>query len=194
MSSIFWLTILGLLIIGLYGLLAVRNLFKLIITLQILVKAAVLALVVAGQVSGRIQLGQSLAVTVIVADFSFIGIGGGSAVKNFQSIVYSVSVRITHDRRQIRLAFKQIRKSIAILILRADKESWRRMAEDTTALDVAHRIFRVKTGFRFKTVRNSVPIRIRIADVCSELFFIVIGQAIAVAILAIIIVIVVTLI
>lgn len=68
MSSIFWLTILGLLIIGLYGLLAVRNLFKLIITLQILVKAAVLALVVAGQVSGRIQLGQSLAVTVIVAD------------------------------------------------------------------------------------------------------------------------------
>ena len=63
-----WLTILGLLIIGLYGLLAVRNLFKLIITLQILVKAAVLALVVAGQISGRIQLGQSLAVTVIVAD------------------------------------------------------------------------------------------------------------------------------
>ena len=63
-----WLTVLGLLIIGLYGLLAVRNLFKLIITLQILVKAAVLALVVAGQISGRIQLGQSLAVTVIVAD------------------------------------------------------------------------------------------------------------------------------
>lgn len=68
MSLTLWITVLGLLLIGLYGLLAVRNLFKIIITLQILVKAAVLALVVAGQTSGRIQLGQSLAVTVIVAD------------------------------------------------------------------------------------------------------------------------------
>lgn len=61
-------TVVGLTLIGLYGLLTVRNLFKIIITLQILVKGAVLALVVAGQVSGRLQLGQSLAVTVIVAD------------------------------------------------------------------------------------------------------------------------------
>lgn len=68
MTLALWITVLGLLLIGLYGLLAVRNLFKIIITLQILVKAAVLALVVAGQTSGRIQLGQSLAVTVIVAD------------------------------------------------------------------------------------------------------------------------------
>lgn len=68
MTLTLWITVLGLLLIGLYGLLAVRNLFKIIITLQILVKAAVLALVVAGQTSGRIQLGQSLAVTVIVAD------------------------------------------------------------------------------------------------------------------------------
>lgn len=62
------LTVVGLILIGLYGLLAVRNLFKLIITLQILVKGAVLALVIAGETSGRLQLGQSLAVTVIVAD------------------------------------------------------------------------------------------------------------------------------
>ncbi|MBK9052858.1 MAG: NADH-quinone oxidoreductase subunit K [Chloroflexi bacterium] len=68
MTSTLWITVLGLLLMGLYGLLTVRNLFKIIITLQILVKAAVLALVVAGQASGRIQLGQSLAVTVIVAD------------------------------------------------------------------------------------------------------------------------------
>lgn len=68
MTLALWITVLGLLLIGLYGLLTVRNLFKIIVTLQILVKAAVLALVVAGQTSGRIQLGQSLAVTVIVAD------------------------------------------------------------------------------------------------------------------------------
>jgi NADH-quinone oxidoreductase subunit K len=39
-----------------------------IIALQLLVKAAVLALVLAGQAAGRPNLGQSLAVTVIVAD------------------------------------------------------------------------------------------------------------------------------
>jgi NADH:ubiquinone oxidoreductase subunit K len=60
--------VLGLLGVGLYGLLTVRNLFQIIIALQILVKAAVLALVIAGKASGQINLGQSLAVTVIVAD------------------------------------------------------------------------------------------------------------------------------
>lgn len=60
--------VVGLLGIGLYGLLVGRNLIKLIISLQILVKTAVLGLVLAGDISGQINLGQSLAVTVIVAD------------------------------------------------------------------------------------------------------------------------------
>jgi len=60
--------VLGLLGIGFYGLLVCRNLFKVVVALQILVKAALLALVSAGYVSGRINLGQSLAITVIVAD------------------------------------------------------------------------------------------------------------------------------
>ena len=59
---------LGLLAIGLYGLLVLRNLVKLIVALQILVKAAILALVVAGNASDQIHLSQSMAVTVIVAD------------------------------------------------------------------------------------------------------------------------------
>jgi NADH-quinone oxidoreductase subunit K len=54
--------------VGLYGLLAVRNLIKVVIALQILVKAALLALVAAGNVSGRDNLGQSIAMTVIVVD------------------------------------------------------------------------------------------------------------------------------
>lgn len=54
--------------IGLYGLLVVRNLIKLIVALQIMAKGAVLALVMAGSASGQLQLGQSLAVTVIVVD------------------------------------------------------------------------------------------------------------------------------
>ncbi|MGB7115703.1 MAG: NADH-quinone oxidoreductase subunit K [Anaerolineales bacterium] len=60
--------VLGLLGIGFYGLLVCRNLFKVVVALQILVKAALLGLVAAGYASGRINLGQSLAITVIVAD------------------------------------------------------------------------------------------------------------------------------
>jgi len=59
---------LGLLGVGLYGLLISRNLIRVVVALQVLVKAAVLALVAAGSASGRIGLSQSLGVTVIVAD------------------------------------------------------------------------------------------------------------------------------
>jgi NADH-quinone oxidoreductase subunit K len=65
---IVWITISGLLLAGLYGLMVLRNLFKLIVALQILVKGAILALVAAGHATGQIQVGQSLAVTVIVVD------------------------------------------------------------------------------------------------------------------------------
>jgi NADH:ubiquinone oxidoreductase subunit K len=54
--------------VGLYGLLIVRNLIKVVVALQILVKAALLALVAAGGASGQVNLGQSLAATVVVAD------------------------------------------------------------------------------------------------------------------------------
>lgn len=57
-----------LLAVGFYGLLITRNLVKLVLVLQILVKAAVMALVLAGKSSGNLGLGQSLAATVIVAD------------------------------------------------------------------------------------------------------------------------------
>ena len=60
--------VLGLIGIGLYGLLITRNLIKVVVALQVLVKGALLALVAAGTASGRINLGQSLAVMVIVVD------------------------------------------------------------------------------------------------------------------------------
>lgn len=66
--SIALLGVLGLFGVGLYGLLLTRNLIKVVVALQILVKGAVLALVVAGNVSGKVNVSQSLAVTVIVAD------------------------------------------------------------------------------------------------------------------------------
>ncbi len=67
-STVAAVGVLGLLGIGLYGLLITRNLIKVVVALQILVKGAMLALVAAGYVNGRIQVAQSMALTVIVAD------------------------------------------------------------------------------------------------------------------------------
>jgi NADH:ubiquinone oxidoreductase subunit K len=67
--------------VGLYGLLTVRNLFQIIIALQLLVKGAIIALVLAGKMSGQLMLGQSLAMTVIVADTIVAVIGLALAVQ-----------------------------------------------------------------------------------------------------------------
>ncbi len=66
--TIAWIAVIGLLGIGFYGLMASRNLIKIVIALQILVKAALLGLVAAGNSNGQINLSQSMALTVIVAD------------------------------------------------------------------------------------------------------------------------------
>jgi NADH:ubiquinone oxidoreductase subunit K len=54
--------------IGIYALLVSRHLIKVMIALQIMVKAALLALIVAGDAVGRVELAQSIALTVIVVD------------------------------------------------------------------------------------------------------------------------------
>ena len=54
--------------IGFYGMLISRNLIKVIVAMQILVKGAMLALILAGRMAGQVNVGQSLAITVIVAD------------------------------------------------------------------------------------------------------------------------------
>jgi NADH-quinone oxidoreductase subunit K len=60
--------ILGLFAVGLYGLLVVRNLIRLIVAMQIMVKAAMIAVILAGRVSGQLQTAQAMALTIIVAD------------------------------------------------------------------------------------------------------------------------------
>ena len=61
--------------VGLYAVLMARNLIKVIVGLQILVKAAMLALIAAGQIAGQPEVGESLALTVIVAD-TFVAVVG----------------------------------------------------------------------------------------------------------------------
>jgi NADH-quinone oxidoreductase subunit K len=72
---------LGLIGVGVYGLLISRNLIKVIVALQLLVKGAMLAMIAAGAASGRVNLGQSLAVTVIVADTVVAVIGLALAIQ-----------------------------------------------------------------------------------------------------------------
>jgi NADH-quinone oxidoreductase subunit K len=73
--------ILGLVGIGLYALLAVRNLIKMIIALQILVKGVLVAFILAGRLQGQMALAQSMALTVIVADTIVAVIGLALAVQ-----------------------------------------------------------------------------------------------------------------
>ena len=79
--NIVLIIIIGLLGVGLYGLLITRNLIKIVLVLQILVKSAMLALVLAGKAAGNLDLGQSLAVTVIVADTVVAVVGLALAVQ-----------------------------------------------------------------------------------------------------------------
>src|SRR5690606_11132745 len=67
--------------VGLYGLLATRNLIKVVIALQIMIKGALLALVMAGRATDQVALVQSLALTVIVADTVVAVIGLAFAVQ-----------------------------------------------------------------------------------------------------------------
>jgi len=79
--NIVFIGILGLLGVGLYGLLITRNAIKIVLVLQILVKSAVIALALAGKVSGQVSLGQSIAATVIVADTMVAVVGLALAVQ-----------------------------------------------------------------------------------------------------------------
>jgi NADH-quinone oxidoreductase subunit K len=84
--------LLALLGVGLYGLMVSRNLIKLVIALQILVKAALLGLILAGKVSGQVNLGQSLALTALVADTIVAVIGVALAIQ-IQRRIGSLDVR-----------------------------------------------------------------------------------------------------
>jgi NADH:ubiquinone oxidoreductase subunit K len=75
------LGVLGLLGVGFYALVVSKNLIRTLIALQILVKSAVLGLLLAGSLSGQLQLAQSLSVTAIVADTVVVVVGMAFAVQ-----------------------------------------------------------------------------------------------------------------
>ncbi len=67
--------------IGLYGLLVIRNLIKIVIAIQIMIKGAMLAFVAAGSLNNQIILGQSLALTILAADTIVAIIGLALAIR-----------------------------------------------------------------------------------------------------------------
>jgi NADH-quinone oxidoreductase subunit K len=79
--TIILIAIMGLIGAGFYGLLISRNLIKIIVALQILVKGAILAMILAGKLQGQVMLGQSLAITIIVVDTIVAVIGLALAVQ-----------------------------------------------------------------------------------------------------------------
>jgi NADH:ubiquinone oxidoreductase subunit K len=81
LSNIILFGVVALLAVGVYGLLITRNLIKVVMVLQILVKGAILALVLAGKLSGNLGLGQSTAATVLVADTIVAVVGLALAVQ-----------------------------------------------------------------------------------------------------------------
>jgi NADH-quinone oxidoreductase subunit K len=81
LTTIALVAVLGLLGIGLYGLLAVRNLINVIVALQLTVKGILVALILAGRQAGQVNLGQSMALTVIVADTIVAVLGLALAVQ-----------------------------------------------------------------------------------------------------------------
>jgi multisubunit Na+/H+ antiporter MnhC subunit len=66
--TIVLVAVFGLVAIGIYGLLIIRNLIKIVVALQIFAKGTILMMVAAGAMSGKPAVGQSLAITVLVAD------------------------------------------------------------------------------------------------------------------------------
>ncbi|TFH33503.1 MAG: hypothetical protein E4G99_11330 [Anaerolineales bacterium] len=84
MANLETLTIIGsisLFAIGCLTLLTCRNLIQVIFGLQLLVKSAILLFIAAGSANGQLQVGQSLATTVIVADTIVAVIGIALAIQ-----------------------------------------------------------------------------------------------------------------
>jgi multisubunit Na+/H+ antiporter MnhC subunit len=74
-------SILSLAGVGFYCLLATRNMIKVIIGLQLLVKGVAMAFILGGNLTGQVNLAQTLALTVIVADTIVAVIGLALAVQ-----------------------------------------------------------------------------------------------------------------
>jgi len=69
---------------GFYCILVSFNIIRILVGLEILIKAATLLILLAGYLCGRTALAQSIVITLIVIEIVFMVVGGGVAFWAFQ--------------------------------------------------------------------------------------------------------------
>jgi NADH-quinone oxidoreductase subunit K len=97
----FWLYFIFFILVvidGLYCVMATRNLIRVLIGLELLIKAASFFIIAAGVLSGRVALAQAIVITVIVIEVVMVVIGAG-AVLGFSRRYDSLSVRNAHTMK-----------------------------------------------------------------------------------------------
>jgi NADH-quinone oxidoreductase subunit K len=99
MSHLFWVFSIGIILVfiaGLYCLLVTFNLIRVLIGLELLIKAVTLSIILAGYVAGRTALAQALAITLIVIEVVVIAVAVGVILCVFRCNK-SVNVRLLRN-------------------------------------------------------------------------------------------------
>lgn len=73
-----------LLIAGFYFILATRNLIRILLGVEIITKAALLAIILAGYVTNNIALAQSLAIIMIIIEVFVVAVAAGIIIQIYK--------------------------------------------------------------------------------------------------------------
>jgi multisubunit Na+/H+ antiporter MnhC subunit len=87
-----------LIIIGFYYILATRNLIRILLGVEIITKAALLAIIVVGYVTNNMPLAQSLAIIMIIIEVFVISVAAGVIIQIYKH-TGSVDVRNIRNLR-----------------------------------------------------------------------------------------------
>jgi len=82
-------------IAGLYCILVTRNLIRMLIGLELLIKAVTLLIIAVGYVTGRMAMAQAIVITLIVVEVVVIVVAGGIIVNIFRNknSLYTMNLR-----------------------------------------------------------------------------------------------------
>jgi len=87
-ASMFWVLasfVILLFIIGVYALLATRNLLRILIGIEVLNKGVTLLLITAGYLTGRVDYIQPIIITMIVVEVVIIAVAAGVVIAAYRS-------------------------------------------------------------------------------------------------------------
>jgi multisubunit Na+/H+ antiporter MnhC subunit len=86
-AQFFWLIfifVISITLVGLYCVLVTYNLLRLVIGLEVLIKAATLFIIANGYLSGQISLAQALVITIIVVEVVMVIVAAGIVLAFFK--------------------------------------------------------------------------------------------------------------